>query len=164
MKKVSMSMLASLVLVVSLMSPMSSMAAGVKGGGEPHPLIRRAVNALERARGDLQNAAHDFCGHRVEALEATNNALNQLQLALKCDSGKKVSFGPEEIEPLPMEGGGGKGGERHPFIYNAINALGAAEGDLQNAAHDYCGHRVEALEAVRNALNQLKLAVQCDKK
>ena len=55
-------------------------------------------------------------------------------------------------------------GERHPNIYRAINALGAAEGDLQNAAHDYCGHRVEALGAVQNALSQLKLAIQCDKK
>jgi hypothetical protein len=33
----------------------------------------------------LQVAAHEYCGHRAEALEATNAALNQLQLALACD-------------------------------------------------------------------------------
>ena len=156
MRRLSMSILASLVLV-GAMVPMTS-----KGAGEPHPLIRRAVNALQAARTDLQNAAHDYCGHRVVALEATNAALTQLQQALACDSGKKSNSTTADIEP-PAEPGAG-GGEPHPRIYAAINALGAAEGDLQNAAHDYCGHRVAALGAVQNALAQLKLAIQCDKK
>ncbi len=56
-----------------------------KGGRERHPKIRQAINALERAKGDLQNAAHDFNGHRVEALEATNTAISRLQAALACD-------------------------------------------------------------------------------
>jgi hypothetical protein len=121
-------------------------------------LIRRAVNALQAAKGDLQNASHDYCGHRVEALEAVNGALAQLQEALQCD---KASRGDEFV--AAPEPGGGRG-EPHPNIYRAVNALGAAEGDLQNAAHDYCGHRVAALQAVQNALAQLKAAVQCDKK
>lgn len=53
--------------------------------GERHPEIRRAVRQLERARVDLQNADRDFGGHRAEALEATNNAIRQLQLALQYD-------------------------------------------------------------------------------
>jgi hypothetical protein len=65
---------------------------------------------------------------------------------------------------MEPESSGAAGGERHPNIGRAISALGSAEGDLQNAAHDYCGHRVEALEATRSALNQLRLAVQCDKR
>jgi hypothetical protein len=32
----------------------------------------------------LQTAARDFCGHRAEALEATNAALRQLHRALDC--------------------------------------------------------------------------------
>ena len=62
-----------------------SESAGAAGARERHPNIRRAANALRAARTDLQHAAHDYCGHRVEALEATNAALNQLGLALKCD-------------------------------------------------------------------------------
>jgi hypothetical protein len=125
-------------------------------------LIRRAVNALTGAKADLQNAAHDYCGHRVEALEATNAALTQLQQALACDSSKKSDFAGVWIEGAAEPNGGG--GEPHPRIYAAINALGAAEDDLQNAAHDYCGNRVAALGAVQNALAQLKAAVRCDKK
>jgi hypothetical protein len=135
--------------------------ASSKAGGEPHPLIRRAVAALQAARTDLQNAAHDYCGHRVQALEATNTALSHLQQALQCDSKRGNSTeGGLEVEPAT----GSPAGERHPNINRAINALGAAEGDLQNAAHDYCGHRLEALNSVQNAFSQLKLAIQCDSK
>ena len=52
---------------------------------EPHPHIRAAVEELREARRELQTAARDFCGHRAEAVEATNAALKQLQLALDCD-------------------------------------------------------------------------------
>jgi hypothetical protein len=156
MRRVSSSLLVSLILAGSLLlTPRPSRASG-----EQHPLIRRAAAALQGAVKDLQNAAHDYCGHRVEALGAANNALSQLQQALQCDSGKKgrSAAAPFEMEPEAS------GAEPHPNIYRAINALGAAERDLQNAAHDYCGHRVQALQSVQNALSQLKLAIQCDKK
>jgi hypothetical protein len=52
---------------------------------ERHPRIRAAVRALENARDDLQHADHDFGGHRVEAIEAINRALEQLREALKFD-------------------------------------------------------------------------------
>jgi hypothetical protein len=149
------------VLLGSLLAPTNSRAAG-----EAHPLIRRAINALQAAKGDLQNAAHDYCGHRVEALAATNAALTQLQQTLAGDSSKgpkRKGNSTAAVIESPADPAGA-GGEPHPRIYNAINALGAAEGDLQNAAHDYCGHRVEALQAVQSALAQLKAAVQCDKK
>ncbi len=54
-------------------------------GGERHPEIRAAIRALERAKRHLQEAAHDFGGHRAEALEAVNKALEQLKLALQYD-------------------------------------------------------------------------------
>lgn len=52
---------------------------------ERHPRIRAAVNELQGAREELRNAAHDFCGHRAEALDKTDQALRQLRLALECD-------------------------------------------------------------------------------
>ena len=52
---------------------------------EPHPRIRAAIRELREAREELRKAAHDYCGHRVEALEKTDQALRQLQLALECD-------------------------------------------------------------------------------
>ena len=75
------------------MMPASSMAqdtggtpkAAHKKGGERHPKIRQAIKALEAAKEDLEDASHDFGGHRVEALEAVNNALKQLHEALEAD-------------------------------------------------------------------------------
>jgi hypothetical protein len=52
---------------------------------EPHPHIRSAINQLREAREELRTAAHDFCGHRAEAVEKTDQALRQLQAALECD-------------------------------------------------------------------------------
>ena len=49
-----------------------------------HPHIRAAIGELREAREELRTAAHDFCGHRKEAIEATDAALRQLQKALEC--------------------------------------------------------------------------------
>ena len=158
MRRVTLSLLCSLVLCGSLLLH----PASANSGAEAHPLIKRAIAALQSAKTDLQNAAHDYCGHRVEALEATNAALGQLQQALDCAARKGSSAGTA-VE-LALESTGSSPSERHPNINRAISALGAAEADLQNAAHDYCGHRVEAIEAIKAALDQLKLAIECDPK
>ena len=52
---------------------------------EPHPEINAAIRALARAKAHLEHAAHDFGGHRVEAIQAIDNALVQLKLALQYD-------------------------------------------------------------------------------
>ena len=52
---------------------------------EPHPEIRKAIDALERAKKDMQNASHDFGGHRVNAIAACDRAIEQLRLALQYD-------------------------------------------------------------------------------
>ena len=52
---------------------------------ERHPQIRAAIRALEAAKDHLQHAAHDFGGHRVEAIEAIDNAHRQLEECLKYD-------------------------------------------------------------------------------
>jgi hypothetical protein len=57
------------------------------GGPHPghgrHPAIHQAIAALERAKADMQAAAHDFGGHRVDAIQACDNAISQLRLALQ---------------------------------------------------------------------------------
>ncbi|HEX5179993.1 MAG TPA: hypothetical protein VFW04_11735 [Gemmatimonadaceae bacterium] len=62
-----------------------SFYAGNVSAAERHPAINAAVDALVKARFDLQHAAHDFGGHRVKALEATDAALQQLKICLKYD-------------------------------------------------------------------------------
>ena len=52
---------------------------------ERHPKIRAAISALEAAKTEMQGAAHDFGGHRVAALASCDDAIKQLQEALKYD-------------------------------------------------------------------------------
>lgn len=52
---------------------------------EPHPQIKDALGALRRAKEHMEHAAHDFGGHRVEALRATDEAIKQLEICLKYD-------------------------------------------------------------------------------
>jgi hypothetical protein len=56
-----------------------------KKGVERHPHIRAAIRELQEARKELETAAHDFGGHRKEAIEAIDNALKQLREALEYD-------------------------------------------------------------------------------
>jgi hypothetical protein len=59
--------------------------AASAGAAEPHPQIREAIGALRHAKEHMEHAAHDFGGHRVEALHATDEAIRQLEICLKYD-------------------------------------------------------------------------------
>jgi hypothetical protein len=48
-----------------------------------------------------------------------------------------------------------------PRIHEAVHALDVAMKEMQNASWDYCGHKDEAMEATRRALEQLRRAEQC---
>jgi len=50
-----------------------------------HPEIRDALASLRHAREHLEHAAHDFGGHRADALHATDEAIHQLEICLKFD-------------------------------------------------------------------------------
>ena len=50
-----------------------------------------------------------------------------------------------------------------PNIHGAQDALRAAQTELREGAHDFCGHKVEAMKAVHEAMEQLRLAESCAK-
>jgi hypothetical protein len=60
-------------------------AAAAATPAEQHPEIHDALAALRNAKGHLEHAAHDFGGHRAEALKATEEAIHQLEICLKYD-------------------------------------------------------------------------------
>jgi hypothetical protein len=76
-------------LAVGIMSgflmSMTMVAATPAMAKERHPKIRQAIRALDAAKADLNAAAHDFGGHRVDALAAIDNAQKQLNLCLQYD-------------------------------------------------------------------------------
>jgi hypothetical protein len=55
-------------------------------------------------------------------------------------------------------------GERHPEMHRAMMALQNAKRALQHAAHDYAGHRVNAIKHIDEALEEIRLGLQSEKK
>jgi len=47
-----------------------------------HPRIATAIEALRDARAYMQEAPHDFGGHKAAAIRATDDAIKQLNFAL----------------------------------------------------------------------------------
>ena len=52
---------------------------------------------------------------------------------------------------------------RCPNIHAAIDALRQAETELREGRHDFCGHKVEAMRTVHEAMEQLRQAEGCAK-
>lgn len=52
---------------------------------ERHPEMQKALRTLERAKADLQKANRDFGGHRAKAVELTDQAIKEVQEAIKFD-------------------------------------------------------------------------------
>jgi hypothetical protein len=90
MKNWMLSSLAIVTLILALAMPAAVPAAPPKNppaapAAEPHLEIRDAIASLRNARMHLQHAAHDFGGHRADALRATDDAIRQLEICLRYD-------------------------------------------------------------------------------
>ena len=48
-----------------------------------HPRLAAAITALRDARDYLRSAPHDFGGHKAAAIRATDEAIRQLDFALR---------------------------------------------------------------------------------
>jgi hypothetical protein len=57
-----------------------------------------------------------------------------------------------------------EGREHHPHLRSAIHELQEAKRELQTASRDFGGHRADAVKACDEAIHQLQLALQYDKK
>lgn len=78
MKKLMISGLA----MVAIAFGVAQLAGSALGG---HHEIKEAIESLRSARGHLDQAGHDFGGHREAAMRAIDNAIEQLELARKFD-------------------------------------------------------------------------------
>ena len=54
--------------------------------------------------------------------------------------------------------------EHHPELRKAIRKLRTAKQDLEKASSEYGGHKAKAIEAIEQALVELKEALESDKK
>lgn len=63
----------------------SAQVPGGRMGRERHPELKAALTALRNAKTRLEHAAHDYNGHRVKAIEHTNEAIREVEEAIASD-------------------------------------------------------------------------------
>jgi hypothetical protein len=138
---------------------LTSLHASAQVPLHPHHHLHHALWELRDARKELKNAAHDFGGHRVKALAAVDAAIKQLDIALK-NAGDNIKGAPTRGD-LQEEY---KKYKHHPHLHHALHELRHAAKQLEEAKHDFGGHRAAALRDVNHAIRQLELCLKFHKK
>ena len=117
---------------------------------EHHPHMRRAAHHLNQAKAELEAAKHDYSGHRAAALADAQKAMDEIIAGLESDGWKGPHHLAPADEPAVDEG------KNHHEMRRALHHLRQAKWQLENAAHDYHGHRVEAVKLVNHAIKEVK--------
>ena len=122
--------------------------------------LRQALHVLHSVKKTLQAANHDYGGHRVAAVRDVSAAAHQLRLALHHKKrpgkpGAKPGTGPRQPEPQVLS---------DQQLTGSIPVLREAIAVLQNANHDYGGHRAKAVADLQKAIRQLEKALAFSKK
>src|SRR5262245_31515600 len=100
-----------------------ALVAAPEAQAQKYPRMVAALGELKEARIDLKEAKHDFGGHRVKALAALDDAIEQMDKALRA-----VGIDPAFVPP-------GKEVYReyknHPHIRHALHELRVARTELK---------------------------------
>lgn len=132
--RISLAFLALLVLAV----------AGLAAGDQP--FMRAARADLMTAKSELQKAIPDKGGHRVKAIQLTNQAIAQVNAGMAFDrqhNHATYSAAPDQ-----------------PHMTAALAALESARNNLDHATNDKGGHRARAIDLIKNAIDEVKKGIE----
>ena len=125
----------------------------------PHHHLHHALWELRDARKELKESKHNFGGHKEKAILAIDDAIKNLDLALK-NHGQNIKGEPtrgdlkEEYRKY----------KHHPHLHHALHECRHAHKQLEEAKHDFGGHRTNALRDVHHAIVQIELCLKNYKK
>jgi hypothetical protein len=126
-------------------------AYGAEEGKESHPHMRRAAHHLHQVKVELEAAKRDYSGDRVAALADAQKAMDEVVAGLESDGWKGPhTLAPEQSTSAPAEA------KHHAEMHRALHHLRQAKWQLEHAAHDYHGHRAEALKFVEHAIKHVR--------
>jgi hypothetical protein len=116
--------------------------------------LTQALQTIHATRLVLENADHDYGGHRAAAVKALGGAQHQLRLALGI-KGVKGPKTPKTTNPMP---------EAQALsdmqLAQAIPVLKQTVTTMNNAGNDYRGHRADAVRDLNEAISQLEKALK----
>jgi hypothetical protein len=122
----------------------------------PHHHLHHALWELRDARKELNEAKHNFGGHRSKAIAAIDDAIKQVELILK-------NHGDNSVKGTPTRGDlreEYKKYKHHPHTHHAIHELKHAHHQIKESRHDFGGHREAALRDIHHAITQLELTLK----
>ena len=123
----------------------------IAGAVPDQPNMQAARSSLQTARAELQKATPDKGGHRVNAIGLVNSAIAEINAGIAFDRGHNhVSTLTVKNLFIPDQ----------PHMQNALTALENAKDSLEKATNDKGGHRVKALDYVKNAISEVKKGME----
>jgi L-lactate utilization protein LutB len=123
-----------------------------RASADEHGRLHAALYEMRHARTELKEAKHDFGGHRAKALEALDEAIDQVDKALHAVGDTNRGYEPGK--------GIYKGYHDFPHVRHALQEVREARTELKDARHDYKGHREKAVAALDHAADQLEKAIK----
>ena len=125
----------------------------VAGAVPDQPFMQAARGNLQTARSELQSATPDKGGHRVKAIGLVNSAIAEVNAGIAFD---RRHNHPSSTTPQALFAGA----PDQPHMQNALNALENAKDNLNRATSDKGGHRVKALDYVKDAIDEVKKGIE----
>ena len=123
----------------------------IAGAVPDQPNMQAARSSLQTARAELQKATPDKGGHRVNAIGLVNSAIAEINAGIAFDRGHNhVSTLTVKNLFIPDQ----------PHMQNALTALENAKDSLEKATNDKGGHRIKALDYVKNAISEVKKGME----
>ena len=134
----------------------------VGSGAVDHPRMREALQALQQARTDLQQAPPQFAGHRQKAIDLVDHAIQEINTGMQFAAQQGITSRDSGVNQQsyvqPMASG--VNSTSYPMMADAQRALEQARNALQQASHNFGGHRTNALQDVNQAMQEITLGMQ----
>lgn len=117
------------------------------------PFMKAARGDLNTARSELQKATPDKGGHRVKAIELVNSAIAEVNAGIAFDRrhNHASTLSAEELFASAPD---------QPHMQTALIALESARNNLDRATADKGGHRVKAIDYVKDAISEVKKGIE----
>ncbi|HEU4477940.1 MAG TPA: hypothetical protein VFR80_05435 [Pyrinomonadaceae bacterium] len=123
------------------------------------PFMQAARADLQKARAALQRAEHNKGGHRANAIGFINSAINEIERGIRYDrthirrrhhAGATANENVLRSEVLVVD---------QPNMRSAYEHLQNAQRNLQSATADKGGHRQNAIDLVKRAIDEVNRGI-----
>lgn len=122
------------------------------------PFMKAARADLNRAMNNLRKATADKGGHRARAMDLVSRALTKVNQGIAFD--RRNDTGLPDVFEEPSSGASAD----QPFMERAKDNLKSALDNLEKATSDKGGYRKEAINLVRDAIDEVNEGIKYDRR